>query len=38
MLGSDGLPLPHIFVEDSLHMNAQGYAIWKKAIEPVLMK
>lgn len=38
MLGSDGLPLPNIFIEDSLHMNAQGYAIWKKAIEPVLMK
>ncbi|HNP21599.1 MAG TPA: GDSL-type esterase/lipase family protein [Panacibacter sp.] len=38
MLGADGLPLPGIFIEDSLHMNAQGYAIWKKEIEPVLMK
>ncbi len=38
MLGSDGLPLPGIFIGDQLHMNAQGYAIWKQAIEPVLMK
>ena len=38
MPGADGLPLPGIFIEDSLHMNAQGYAIWKKEIEPVLMK
>lgn len=38
MLGIDGLPLSGIFTADSLHMNAQGYAIWKKAIEPVLAK
>jgi lysophospholipase L1-like esterase len=38
MLGSDGKPLASIFVSDSLHMNAKGYAIWKKAILPYLKK
>lgn len=38
MLGTDGLPLQKIFLEDSLHMNARGYAIWKKLIEPHLIK
>lgn len=37
MLGSDGKPLPHIFKEDNLHMNPKGYAIWQKAIQPVLL-
>lgn len=36
MLLSNGKPRPEIFVEDSLHMNAKGYAIWKKAMEPYL--
>jgi lysophospholipase L1-like esterase len=31
-------PMPSIFLSDSLHMNARGYAIWKKAIEPSLKK
>jgi lysophospholipase L1-like esterase len=38
MLGPDGTPLPDIFIEDKLHMNAKGYAIWKKEIEPYLLK
>jgi len=38
MLGENGRPLPSIFLADSLHMNANGYAIWKKAIEPHLKK
>jgi lysophospholipase L1-like esterase len=27
-----------IFIEDNLHMNAKGYAIWQKAMEPYLIK
>jgi lysophospholipase L1-like esterase len=27
-----------IFTSDSLHMNAKGYAIWQKAIQPYLLK
>jgi len=36
MLGGDGLPKPDIFVEDRLHMNAKGYAIWRAAVAPHL--
>lgn len=32
MLGADGLPKPDIYVEDRLHMNERGYAIWKEAV------
>lgn len=38
MLGPDGKPVPDIFVGDNLHMNAKGYAIWQKIIEPYLIK
>ncbi|MFO1483350.1 MAG: GDSL-type esterase/lipase family protein [Verrucomicrobiaceae bacterium] len=38
MLGADGKPLPDIFVEDQLHMNQKGYAIWTKVIAPHLLK
>jgi lysophospholipase L1-like esterase len=38
MLTETGRPMPSIFLSDSLHMNASGYSIWKKAIEPVLIK
>ena len=27
-----------LFIEDNLHMNANGYAIWQKAIKPYLLK
>jgi lysophospholipase L1-like esterase len=32
MLGEDGKPKPDIYLEDKLHMNANGYAIWKKVV------
>jgi lysophospholipase L1-like esterase len=32
MLGPDGLPKPDIYVEDRLHMNGKGYAIWRDVI------
>jgi lysophospholipase L1-like esterase len=38
MLLADGRPNPSLFLSDSLHMNAKGYAIWKKTIEPYLIK
>jgi len=38
MLKEDGKPTTDLFVEDNLHMNAKGYAIWKKLIEPYLLK
>jgi lysophospholipase L1-like esterase len=38
MLGPDGKPLHDLFVEDNLHMNAKGYAIWQKLLQPYLVK
>jgi lysophospholipase L1-like esterase len=38
MLDQKGKPKGELFLADSLHMNGKGYAIWKKAIEPVLKK
>ena len=32
MLGPDGLPRPEIYVADRLHMNEQGYALWKRIV------
>ena len=37
MLGPDGLPKQDIYVEDNLHMNAKGYAIWRDAVAPTLI-
>ena len=31
-------PRNDIFLSDGLHMNAKGYAIWQKIIEPYLLK
>lgn len=38
MCNKDGTVKSEIFLGDSLHMNASGYAIWKKTIEPYLKK
>lgn len=38
MLKADGMPMDDIFLEDKLHMNAKGYAIWQKEIKPYLLK
>ncbi len=36
MLGTNGQARPELFTADSLHMNAQGYEVWKGVIAPVL--
>jgi len=38
MLDNYGSPVKNIFIEDSLHMNANGYHIWQKIIQPYLLK
>lgn len=38
MFNEDGTVMKDIFIEDNLHMNAQGYAIWQKIIAPYLLK
>ncbi|MBS1701305.1 MAG: G-D-S-L family lipolytic protein [Armatimonadetes bacterium] len=37
MLDADRRPKTDIFLEDNLHMNAKGYKIWQKLIEPTLL-
>jgi len=36
MLSEEGKPRPELFVQDQLHLNADGYAIWKKVVGPFL--
>lgn len=36
MLGADGLPRRELFAADGLHLNADGYALWRAALAPVL--
>jgi lysophospholipase L1-like esterase len=38
MLGPDGQPRKEIYLDDNLHMNAKGYAIWQKELQPHLLK
>jgi lysophospholipase L1-like esterase len=38
MIDDEGKPLNELFLEDMLHMNAKGYAIWQKLIQPHLIK
>ncbi len=38
MLDANKKPIPTIFLQDNLHMNSEGYAIWQKVMEPALLK
>lgn len=38
MLGTDGTPKPDIFVEDNLHLNAKGYALWTPLVREKILK
>lgn len=38
MLDHNGMVYKDIFINDNLHLNAKGYAIWKKLIDPTLLK
>ena len=38
MLDANGEPMQDIFLADNLHMNAKGYAIWQKVMQPLLVK
>lgn len=37
MLDAQGQPRAELFLEDRLHLNARGYALWKEAIAPHLL-
>jgi lysophospholipase L1-like esterase len=36
MLNTDGSVKAEIFIQDKLHMNAEGYKIWTKIMKPEL--
>jgi lysophospholipase L1-like esterase len=36
LLDAGGKPRSDLFLPDQLHLNAQGYALWTKALNPVL--
>ena len=38
MIDDEGKPRSDLFLDDNLHMNKTGYAIWQKLIEPHLLK
>lgn len=38
MLDKGHQPRPELFVADMLHMNSKGYAIWRAAVAPYLLK
>jgi lysophospholipase L1-like esterase len=38
MIDDEGKPIASIFLDDNLHMNKDGYAIWKRVIQPYLIK
>jgi lysophospholipase L1-like esterase len=38
MLDAAGHPRPDLFVEDRLHMNERGYAIWTRILRPIVQR
>ena len=38
MLDAEGLPRESLFIADRLHMNAEGYALWREIIAPYLVR
>ena len=38
MLDAEGLPRESLFIADRLHMNAEGYALWRSIIAPYLVR
>ena len=38
MVNPQGKPRPELFINDRLHMNQEGYKIWRKAVKPLLIK
>lgn len=38
MIDANGQPMKELFKDDMLHMKPEGYVLWKKAIEPYLVK
>ena len=37
MLNEKGQPRPELFVDDGLHLNDKGYALWQRVLQPLLV-
>ena len=37
LLSADGMPRPEILRKDGLHLNADGYVLWRSVLKPVLL-
>jgi lysophospholipase L1-like esterase len=37
MLDRQGQPRPELFVEDALHLNGEGYELWRRIVAPFLL-
>ena len=37
-MGPDGLPMEHLFLKDKVHLNSDGYAVWTKLLQPLLIE
>jgi len=37
MLGGTGTPRPELFLDDGLHLNAAGYALWRQVLAPIVL-
>ena len=35
-IGADGFPIPHLFLDDELHLNLDGYKLWSSIIKSKL--
>jgi lysophospholipase L1-like esterase len=38
MLGADGTPRAELFGPDALHLDADGYALWRRLLAPVIAR
>lgn len=38
MLDANGNPRPELFIDDGLHLNAAGYALWRQVVAPHLVE
>ena len=38
MIGKDGKPRAELFLEDGLHLNAEGYKLWASIVRPFILK
>ena len=38
LLSADGMPRPEILRKDGLHLNADGYVLWRSVLKPDILE